>query len=379
MYYYYAGMETIFFNRVVELLLKCPHFRGLYMFVDRHDSFKDDDKYSASNVVGIHPRDWNLIKSTTNLFSKAGVIKPASWSKIVDIQETGKLIHTSIKITTGKNKNRGTFCLSFWDDSSYPIPTYLTSFDDNFRALLYEKAHADFFTLEFPPPASSHSSNNNSRSHSSSNSSSNSNSNIKSSMEMSNSNIINSNSSVVNLNDVWDSTTTPNGMRVKSELVNSYLAAEISTQGGSSNDKPVEIVVKFYNTVGSLFLIKHKRECSNSNSNSIVDNEFINFRRRISHDLLQKMHKTQGHGAMAYEEAIANLAHQVHTLNPSACLHAHKSYNEILDLLVKFDKNARDVDDQFEGLIPPEMQLQDLEGGMEEGDGAARVGAVGDL
>ena len=76
------------------------------MFVDRHDSFKDDDKYSASNVVGIHPRDWNLIKSTTNLFSKAGVIKPASWSKIVDIQETGKLIHTSIKITTGKNKSR---------------------------------------------------------------------------------------------------------------------------------------------------------------------------------------------------------------------------------------------------------------------------------
>ena len=26
------------------------------------------------------------------------------------------------------------------------------------------------------------------------------------------------------------------------------------------------------------------------------------------------------------------------------------------------------VDDQFKGLIPPEIQLQDLEGGMEEGD-----------
>lgn len=190
------------------------------MFVDRHDSFKDDDKYSASNVVGIHPRDWNLIKSTTNLFSKAGVIKPASWSKIVDIQETGKLIHTSIKITTGKNKNRGTFCLSFWDDSSYPIPTYLTSFDDNFRALLYEKAHADFFTLEFPPPASSHSSNNNSRSHSNSNSNNNSSSSSNSISSL----------NIVTLEDMWSLADD----RKKRDLVNNYLAAEISKQGGSS-------------------------------------------------------------------------------------------------------------------------------------------------
>ncbi len=39
-----------------------------------------------------------------------------------------------------------------------------------------------------------------------------------------------------------------------------------------------------------------------------------------------------------------------------------------MDLLGKFDKNSGDVDDQFKGLIPPEIQLQDLEGGMEEGD-----------
>ena len=121
------------------------------MFVDRHDSLKDDDKYSASNIIGIHPRDWSLIKSTTNLFSDAGVIKPASWSKIVDIQETDKLTHTSIKITTGKNKNRGTFFFSVLDNSTYPIPTHLRSFDEKFHAFLYEKAHADFFTLEFPP------------------------------------------------------------------------------------------------------------------------------------------------------------------------------------------------------------------------------------
>ena len=55
-------------------------------------------------------------------------------------------------------------------------------------------------------------------------------------------------------------------------------------------------------------------------------------------------------------------------------LHVHKSYDEIMNLLGEFDKNTGDVDDQFKGLIPPEIQLQDLEGGMEEGEIAAEAG-----
>ena len=54
----------------------------------------------------------------------------------------------------------------------------------------------------------------------------------------------------------------------------------------------------------------------------------------------------------------------------------HKSYDEIMDLLGEFDKNTGDDDDQFKGLIPPEIQLQDLEGGMEEGDIAAEAGVA---
>ena len=54
----------------------------------------------------------------------------------------------------------------------------------------------------------------------------------------------------------------------------------------------------------------------------------------------------------------------------------HKSYDEIMVLLGEFDKNTGDDDDQFKGLIPPEIQLQDLEGGMEEGDIAAEAGVA---
>ena len=45
-----------------------------------------------------------------------------------------------------------------------------------------------------------------------------------------------------------------------------------------------------------------------------------------------------------------------------------------MDLLGEFNKNTGCVDNQFKGLIPPEIQLQDLEGGMEEGDKAAKAG-----
>ena len=48
--------------------------------------------------------------------------------------------------------------------------------------------------------------------------------------------------------------------------------------------------------------------------------------------------------------------------------HGHKSYDEVMESIGKFDENARDIDNQFEDLIPLEMQLQDLEGGDEEGE-----------
>ena len=52
----------------------------------------------------------------------------------------------------------------------------------------------------------------------------------------------------------------------------------------------------------------------------------------------------------------------------------HKSYVEMKELLGEFDKNTGDIDDQFKGLIPPVIQLQDLEGGREKGDIATEPG-----
>ena len=49
-----------------------------------------------------------------------------------------------------------------------------------------------------------------------------------------------------------------------------------------------------------------------------------------------------------------------------------------MDLLGEFHKNTGCVDNQFKGLIPPEIQIQDLESGIEEGDIAAEAG-VGNL
>ena len=46
--------------------------------------------------------------------------------------------------------------------------------------------------------------------------------------------------------------------------------------------------------------------------------------------------------------------------------HSHKSYPEIMEIIDNFNKNTKDVDNQFEDLITSDMQLQDLEGGMEE-------------
>ena len=48
--------------------------------------------------------------------------------------------------------------------------------------------------------------------------------------------------------------------------------------------------------------------------------------------------------------------------------HTHKSYNEIMEIIDSFNNNTIDVDNQFDSLITSDMQLQDLGGGMEEGD-----------
>ena len=61
----------------------------------------------------------------------------------------------------------------------------------------------------------------------------------------------------------------------------------------------------------------------------------------------------------------------------------HWSYPEIMDIVDSFSKNTED--DQFENLIMSDMQLQDLEGGMKEGDSGfwdgpgPEVGAAGDF
>ncbi len=48
--------------------------------------------------------------------------------------------------------------------------------------------------------------------------------------------------------------------------------------------------------------------------------------------------------------------------------YVHESFEELLGLIDEWDKNSNDIDDQFEDLIPLEMQLHALEGGVEEDD-----------
>ena len=109
---------------------------------------------------------------------------------------------------------------------------------------------------------------------------SNSNKNSNSSSSSSSNNNNNNNNNVVNFEDLWESCS----YEVRSKLVNIYLTDEISKQGGKPHDKPVEIIVNFRSTAGSLFFIKHKRdlESSESSSNSVADNNFETFKRRIS-------------------------------------------------------------------------------------------------
>ena len=54
-----------------------------------------------------------------------------------------------------------------------------------------------------------------------------------------------------------------------------------------------------------------------------------------------------------------------------------------MELIDSFNNNTIDVDNQFDSLITSDMQLQDLGGGMEEGDwrvgDGPAVGAVDDV
>ena len=133
------------------------------MFVDRVDGL---EKYSAANIIGIRPSDWESIKMNTDLFDNAGHVWRKNWKKVVNM--TTASMRTSkfdilLKSSSQKhdNKNHRVFSLETSDNSAYPIPT-TTQYDLKFRDFLYERA--DFLTLDFPP-----SSNNNSNSNSNSN------------------------------------------------------------------------------------------------------------------------------------------------------------------------------------------------------------------
>ena len=73
-------MEPVLFNRIVELLINCPHFRGLDMYVEKVSELQI---YSAQNILGIQPQDWDRIKQETNLFNSLGNIVPVNWEKVV--------------------------------------------------------------------------------------------------------------------------------------------------------------------------------------------------------------------------------------------------------------------------------------------------------
>lgn len=66
-------MEQSFFDRIVKLLVTCPHFRGLNLLIDIVDGY---EIYSAQNILGIQLQDWERIKQETNLFNSVGNIVP---------------------------------------------------------------------------------------------------------------------------------------------------------------------------------------------------------------------------------------------------------------------------------------------------------------
>jgi hypothetical protein len=106
------------------------------MFVDRVIGL---EMYSAPNILGIRPCDWERIKRQTTLFNSLGHILPTHWQKIVNSTSTNSSSTQAftIIIETGSTKHDGvklrTFRLVTSDTTTYPIPT--TNFDINFREL----------------------------------------------------------------------------------------------------------------------------------------------------------------------------------------------------------------------------------------------------
>ena len=142
-------MERILFDRTGKLLVTCPHFRGLDIYIDSVEGF---EIYSAPYIFGILPRDWDRIRNETSLFDSAGHISRTRWQKIVNLTTESKStnMRNKIIIATGKTNYKGnqnrTFNLAFSDTAAYPIPT--TNFAINFREFRFECSH--MFTLEFP-------------------------------------------------------------------------------------------------------------------------------------------------------------------------------------------------------------------------------------
>jgi hypothetical protein len=162
-------MEQLFFDRIVKLLVTCPHFRGLNLLIDIVDGY---EIYSAPNILGILPRDWERIKKETNLFTESGRIWATNWEKAVtstttNSKSTNKIAITSVNFYNSGSKFRS-FSLSFLDTSTYPI-TPCISDDVRYRNFRFECSH--MFTLELPPSSDNNgSSNSNSSSNSDSSS-----------------------------------------------------------------------------------------------------------------------------------------------------------------------------------------------------------------
>ena len=96
----YRDMEQLFFDRIVKLLVTCPHFRGLNLLIDIVDGY---EIYSAPNILGILPRDWERIKKETNLFTESGRIWATNWEKAVTSTTTNSKSTNKIAITGNTN------------------------------------------------------------------------------------------------------------------------------------------------------------------------------------------------------------------------------------------------------------------------------------
>ncbi len=93
----------IFFDRIVKLLVTCPHFRCLDIYIDTVDGF---EIFSAPYIFGIRPQDWDKIKRETRLFDNKG-ISPTHWEKIVNSTSTNSTETFTITIETRSIKRDG--------------------------------------------------------------------------------------------------------------------------------------------------------------------------------------------------------------------------------------------------------------------------------